>query len=108
MDSQFWLAAGQVVGVIGGLGLLTLMFYVGLSWGEVKSTVTTTSASVVHIETRVNEFAPRIQRIEQTLHGPDGNNGLYSDVRQIREQLREAPGTPRRRRTDDRKRRGMA
>lgn len=103
MGSDFLVAAGQVVGALVGVGLLGLCFYVGVTWGGLKRAISTTSAAVARTEEKVDGFGPRIERIELTLHGPLGDNGLYQDVRDIKTQLRETPGTPARRRTDRRK-----
>jgi hypothetical protein len=89
MDTEFVKAAGQVVGAIGGFGLLSLMFWIGLSWGTIKRDVATTKAAVERIEPNVAEHAQALRTVNQTLHGPEGGNGLYGTVRKLDERFDE-------------------
>lgn len=99
---EFLQALGTVFGIIAGGGFLVLFFRVGLSWGAVKSDVSSTKEAVDRTEATVSALVPRVASIEQTLHGPEGNNGLYSDVREMKRRLEDRPETPKRRRSDRR------
>jgi hypothetical protein len=85
----FLVAAGQVVGGIAGAGLLGLLFQIGLSWGEVKRDVSSTKRAVERIEPIAAEHAQALKTINQTLHGPEGGNGLYGTVKKLDERFDE-------------------
>lgn len=87
MNPAFYSAAGQVIGWLAGTGLLVLFFWIGLSWGRIRRDVSSTKQGVQRIEPIVGEHARALQSITQTLHGPEGGNGLYSVVRKIDERL---------------------
>lgn len=71
------------------MGLLGLCFWVGLSWGEIKRDVSTTKKGVERIEPVVGQHAASLQAINQTLHGPEGRNGLYGTVKKLDERFDE-------------------
>jgi hypothetical protein len=97
---EFLQALGTVFGIIAGGGFLVLVFKIGLSWGSVQRDVTTTKEAVERTEVTVQNVLPRVERIEQTLHGPEGNNGMYSELRDMRRRFDDLPTVPKRRRTD--------
>lgn len=100
---EFIKAAGAVFGFIGGGAVVVLAFKIGSSWSGLRRDVSETKCTANRTETTVDKHAEQLQAINMTLHGPLGDNGLYSDVRSIKAQLQETPGSPRRRRTDKRK-----
>ena len=93
--------AGVFALVTGG-GLLFGVFRFGLASGELQNDVADIKAVALRTEEKVDELGPRVQKIEQTLHGPDGTNGMYSDVKELNRRLDDKRGTPKRRRTDRR------
>ena len=99
LEAGFLRAAGAAFGLVAGGGVLVATLRIGMSWGEVRQAVKRTDFAVNDPETGL---VPRVQRVEQTLHGPEGNNGLYSDVKELKRRFDDAPGIPRRRKTDRR------
>lgn len=95
-----WQAFSVAFGIVAGGGVIGLALKIGIGWGVVSRDVATTKAAVDRTELTVQDVVPRVQRIEQTLHGPDGNNGLYSDVRELRRRFDDAPAVPKRRKCD--------
>ena len=93
--------AGVFALVTGG-GLLYGVFRFGLSSGELTTDVTAIKATADRTETKVDEISQRVQKVEQTLHGPDGSNGMYSDVKDLKRRFEDKPSAPKRRRTDRR------
>jgi len=90
----------QAFGAVGGLGVIGLAIRIGISWGEVSRAVTRTDKAVNDPEVGL---VLRVQRVEQTLHGPEGNNGMYSDVKELKRRFDDLPGVPTRRKTDKRR-----
>lgn len=100
---EFLRAFGIAFGLLAGAGVIGLVFKVGLTWGAVSRDIATTKQTVERTEVTVQDVVPRVQRIEQTLHGPDGNNGLYGDVKDLRRRFEDNPAISKRRKTDKRK-----
>ena len=97
---EFLQAFGTAFGILAGSGVLALFFKVGMSWGSVSRAVARTDTAVNDPE---HGLVPRVQRVEQTLHGPQGDNGLYSDVKELKRRLEDDPAIPKRRVTDKRR-----
>jgi len=100
---EFLQAFGAVFGILAGGGLLVLLFKIGATWGELRQDVTDTAKIVGGSAVAISEILPRVQRIEQTLHGVSGDNGLYSDVKELKRRFEDSPSVPTRRKTDRRK-----
>lgn len=115
MDVDFVKAFAMTLGAI--VGIPTLLYVgraaitIGRKWGDIeaaqlasKDAHATTSRVVTEIRDAVREMAdtvnPRLQRIEFILSGADGENGLRSDVRDVRQRvgvLEQRVGPPDRR-----------
>ena len=95
-------AFGAAFGIIAGGGVLLLAVKIGVSWGGIRNDVSTTKDAVERTEGTVGGLVPRVQAIEQTLHGPEGNNGMYSDVRDLKRRFDDLPVRPQRRKGDRR------
>lgn len=99
---EFLQAFGVAFGLVAGSGVLILAVRIGVTWGSVRSDLSSTKGAVERTEGKVGDLVPRVQAIEQTLHGPEGNNGMYSDVRELKRRFEDQPGAPKRRKTDRR------
>ena len=97
----FVLGFGGVVGI----PVLKFIWRVAGQWADMSANVATAKATGERTEEAVGKHGERIQRIEQTLHGPEGNNGMYSALRDIERRLAEKEPNPARRSTDKRKKR---
>jgi hypothetical protein len=98
---EFLQAFGVVFGVVAGVGTtLAIVFKFGRITGELQQDVLETKAAALSMDGKMDLLMPRVRSIEQTLHGPEGNNGLYSDVKELRRRFEDSPRFPKRRRTD--------
>ena len=101
---EFLQVFGVVFGIVAGLGTtFAVVFKFGRVTGDLQRDVQETKAIATRTEGTVNEYGPRLQRIEQTLHGVNGENGLYSDVKELKRRVEDRPATPMRRKTDKRR-----
>lgn len=91
----------QTFGAIGGLGVIGLAIRIGISWGEVSRAVSRTDKAVNDPEIGL---VSRVQRVEQTIHGAQGDNGMYSDVKDLKRRFDDLPEAPTRRKTDKKRR----
>lgn len=83
MGTEFWQAAGQIFGVTMSGVLLFGAFRVGGTYKGVVRDVAETKTSCAEIKETLHDHSPRILKIEQTLHGPQGQNGMYGAVREL-------------------------
>ena len=95
MDADFARVFAITVGAIVGLPTIALVgratLGIGRKWGDMEAVQAATS--MVANETRdaiyklTDAVNPRLARIEFILCGPDGENGLRSDVRDVRDRV---------------------
>lgn len=97
----FVLGLGGVV----GFPVIKFIWRVAGEWRAMADNVVSAKKTSERTEITVNGYGARIGRIEQTLHGPEGNNGLFQSVREIERRLFDTTPNPGRRKTDVRKRR---
>lgn len=110
---EFLVAAGQIFGTVLSLVVLVGAVRVGRTYGTLTANAETARKSSERTEALVIEHGPRIQKIEQTLHGPQGQNGMYGAVRDLQISVQEIKdqrtgpadrrNAPRRPKTDRRK-----
>lgn len=89
MGSEFWMAAGQIFGTVASVVIIVGAFKVGGTYKGVVRDVSETKADCKEIKRTLEDHSPRILTIEQTLHGPQGGNGMYLAVRELRESVQE-------------------
>lgn len=89
MGSEFWSAAGQIFGVTMSGVLVFGAFRVGGTYKGIIRDVGDTKDSCAKINTTLDSLTPRVQTIEQTLHGPQGGNGMYLAVRNLEAAMTE-------------------
>lgn len=77
----------QAFGAVAGLGVVGLAIKIGIGWGVLQRDVAATAITTSETHEKVAELLPRVQKIEHTLHGPDGENGMYSDVRELKRRI---------------------
>jgi hypothetical protein len=89
MGSEFWQAAGQIFGTVASVVIIVGAFKVGGTYKGVVRDVAETKDSCSSIKTTLEDHSPRILKIEQTLHGPQGQNGMYGAVRELQITVQE-------------------
>lgn len=89
MGAEFWQAAGQIFGATLSVVIVVGAFRVGGTYKGVIRDVAETKDSCRDIRATVSDLTPRIQTIEQTLHGPQGANGMYGAVRDLQVTVQE-------------------
>lgn len=91
MDLDFIKVFAGTLAAFVGIPVLLLVFRIGRGWGEHQKVVAATAATAEETRTSVREFRdevnPRLARVEFILTGPDGENGLRSDVREVRDRV---------------------
>lgn len=91
MDGDFVRVFAGTLALLVGVPVLILVFRIGRGWGEHQKVVASTASTAEETGKSVREFRdavnPRLARIEFILTGPDGENGLRSDVRQVVERV---------------------
>ncbi|MGK2933701.1 MAG: hypothetical protein ACSLFE_00450 [Gemmatimonadaceae bacterium] len=113
MNSDALIAAGQVMGGALSLVIIAGAVKIGSTYKGVVGDVAYTKGACAEIKQTLKEHTPRIEKIEITLHGPLGDNGMYQAVRELKVGVQEIrdqrmgpadrrkesrPGKPRRRR----------
>lgn len=84
IDVEFLKAAGTAFGLVAGGAVVGLAFKIGISWNDLRRDAREGKACALDTQQTLNaDISPRLQRLEQTLHGPEGNNGLYQTVRDL-------------------------
>lgn len=83
MSSEFWMAAGQIFGTVASVVIVVGAFKVGGTYKGVIRDVAETKTACSDIKQTLQDHSPRIFKIEQTLHGPQGENGMYGAVREL-------------------------
>jgi len=89
MGSEFWMAAGQIFGTVASVVIVVGAFRVGGTYKGVVRDVAETKAACADIKDTLHDHSPRILKIEQTLHGPQGQNGMYGAVRELQITVQE-------------------
>ena len=91
MEVDFIKVVAGTFGLVVALPVLLLAFKIGRGWGEHTKAITDTALIAGETRTSVREFRdevnPRLARVEFILCVPDGENGLRSDVRDVRERV---------------------
>lgn len=80
---EFIVAAGQIFGTVLSGVILVGAFRVGGTYKGVIRDVAETKGDCKEIKQTLQDHSPRILKIEQTLHGPQGQNGMYGAVREL-------------------------
>lgn len=89
MSAEFLVAAGQIFGATLSVVVVLGAFRVGGTYKGVIRDVAETKDSCREIRLTLDAHGPRIQTIEHTLHGPQGENGMYGAVRDLVESVRQ-------------------
>lgn len=83
------MAAGQIFGATLSVVVVVGAFRVGGTYKGVIRDVSETKTACTEIKQTLQDHSPRIFKIEQTLHGPQGQNGMYGAVRELQVTVQE-------------------
>lgn len=86
---EFLVAAGQIFGTVLSGVILVGAFRVGGTYKGVIRDVAETKGDCKEIKQTLQDHSPRILKIEQTLHGPQGQNGMYGAVKELQITVQE-------------------